>query len=208
MTRTLPVAIVGPTASGKTALALELARRLGAELVSADSRQMYRRLDAGTDKPPGTWEGGVYRVAGVPYHLVDVEDPGAATDAGRFAALAQAALADVSARGRRAILVGGTGLYVKAALGGLDRLPRRDAAVRERLAELAESRGRAWLHEELARVDPAAAAGIPPNNLHRVIRALEVHTLTGKPISSFWSGPPGRPAVYLGLSWPRAELEE
>ena len=208
----LTVAIVGPTASGKTSLALALARRLDAELISADSRQMYRRLDAGTDKPPGRWEEGaegrVYRAAGVAYHLVDLLDPSEPTDAGRFAALARARIADVARRGRRPILVGGTGLYVKAALGGLDRMPPRDPEVRERLAGLAEARGRAWLHEELARVDPAAARAVPANNVHRVVRALEVFELSGRPISSFWSSPGAPAALYIGVSWSRAELEE
>ena len=202
------LAIVGPTASGKTALALELAKRLDAELVSADSRQMYKRLDAGTDKPAGRWEGGICRVEGVPYHLIDILDPAESTDAGDFAARAERAFVLVASRGRRAILVGGTGLYVRAALGGLDKLPRRDEAVREALAEQAEARGPEWLHEELSRVDPAAARQIPPRNIHRVVRALEVHRLTGRPISSFWSNPETAPAVYFGVAWPRVELEE
>ncbi|MBI4348033.1 MAG: tRNA (adenosine(37)-N6)-dimethylallyltransferase MiaA, partial [Elusimicrobia bacterium] len=202
------IAIVGPTASGKTALALALARRLDAELVSADSRQMYRRLDAGTDKPKGRWEDGVYRVEGIPYHLVDVFEPTEPVDAGAFAARARNLFEEIAGRGRVPVLVGGTGLYVRAALGGLDRLPRRDEAVRERLAERAEGHGRQWLHEELARVDPEAARGIPPNNLHRVIRALEVWELTGKPISSFWSKPAERAALYVGVSWSKSELED
>src|SRR5581483_908249 len=98
------------TASGKTALALELARRVPSELVSADSRQMYRKLDAGTDKPAGRWEGDVYRVQGVPYHLVDCADPAEAVDAGGFAERAQKVFSEIRARGRRPILVGGTGL--------------------------------------------------------------------------------------------------
>lgn len=169
---------------------------------------MYKRLDAGTDKPKGRWEGGVYRVEGVPYHLVDLFDPAEAVDAGRFATLAQEAFDGIRSRNRLPILVGGTGLYVRAALGGLDRLPKRDERIRERLAEQAETRGREWLHEELARVDPAAARGIPPNNLHRVVRALEVYELTGKPISSFWSGPKEAAGLRLGISWPKAELED
>ena len=181
---------------------------MDAELVSADSRQMYKRLDAGTDKPKGSWDGGTYRAQGVPYHLVDVFDPKEPVDAGRFAEEASRLFDEIVGRGRVPILVGGTGLYVRAALGGLDKLPRRDEAVRERLGERAEQEGREWLHAELARVDPAAARGIPPNNLHRVVRALEVFELTGKPISSFWSKPDGRDALYVGVSWPQAELED
>ncbi|MBI5201339.1 MAG: tRNA (adenosine(37)-N6)-dimethylallyltransferase MiaA [Elusimicrobia bacterium] len=201
------IAVVGPTASGKTSLALALARKLDAELISADSRQMYKKLDAGTDKPKGSWKDGVYRVQGVPYHLVDVYDPSEPVDAGRFSEAAQALFDEIAARGRVPILVGGTGLYVRAALGGLDKLPKRDDAVRERLAETAEREGRAWLHAELARIDPEAAKGIPPNNLHRVVRALEVYELTGKPISSFWSKPGGREALHVGISWAQGELE-
>ena len=104
--------------------------------------------------------------------------------------------------------MGGTGLYVRAALGGLDKLPKRDEGVRERLAEQAEGRGHEWLHEELTRVDPVAARGIPPGNIHRVVRALEVYQLTGRPISSFWTAPSAGPAVYLGVSWTREALDE
>lgn len=176
---------------------------------------MYRRLDAGTDKPKGEWRGGpdpgrggVYLAAGVPYHLVDVYEPRERVDAGRFAEAAQRLFEEIASRGRVSILVGGTGLYVRAALGGLDRLPRRDEAVRERLAERAAGEGRERLHAELAKIDPAAARGIPPNNLQRVVRALEVYELTGRPISSFWSSPAGREALYVGVSWPQAELED
>ncbi len=206
------IAVVGPTASGKTALALELARRWDAELISADSRQMYRLLDAGTAKPEGLWgeeaARRVFRVEGIAYHLVDILDPGEGVDAGRFAALAQETARGVAARGKRAIFVGGTGLYLRAALGGLDPLPRRDAGVREKLAELAEANGRHWLHERLAQVDPQAARRIPPNNIHRVVRALEVFELTGRPISSLWSGGRQDKAVYIGISWPQSELAE
>ncbi|MCX5789386.1 MAG: tRNA (adenosine(37)-N6)-dimethylallyltransferase MiaA [Elusimicrobia bacterium] len=200
--------MVGPTASGKTSLALELAKRFPAELISADSRQMYRVLDAGTDKPAGRWDEGIYKVEGIPYHLVDIIDPKEPTDAGDFAERVAELRAEIEARGRRPVLVGGTGLYVRAALGGLDKLPKRDESVRERLAEQAEGRGREWLHEELTRVDPVAARGIPPGNLHRVVRALEVFQLTGRPISSFWTAPSEGPAVYLGVSWTRAALDE
>ncbi|MBI3550427.1 MAG: tRNA (adenosine(37)-N6)-dimethylallyltransferase MiaA [Elusimicrobia bacterium] len=210
------IAIVGPTASGKSALGIELARRLGGEIVSADSRQMYRHLDAGTAKPRGAWEesSGAERrfvAEGVPHHLVDILEPSEAIDAGRFASLAKGAVAQIESRGKRPILVGGTGLYLRALLEGLDPLPKRDERIRERLAEMADANGRHWLHEELERVDPEAAKRIPANNLQRVVRALEVYELTGKPISSQWTGKPeasGPAPIYLGIAWPRAGLEE
>ena len=203
------ICIVGPTASGKTDLALRLAPRIGGELVSADMGQMYRELDAGTAKPPGSWAGGVYASAGVPIHLVDILDPSEATDAGRFASLAGKALRSILERGKRPILVGGSGLYLRALIEGLDPLPPRDPALRERLQALAESRGRPWLHQELARRDPVAAARIPGNNLQRVVRALEICELTGKPASSQRTSARREPlldASYIGLKLDRSVL--
>jgi len=194
------IAIVGPTASGKTDLALALARRRGGELISADSRQIYKALDAGTAKPKET--------GGIRCHLVDLIDPKETIDAARFAKLAEDSIADVRSRGATPILVGGTGLYVKALLEGLDPLPPKDPAIREKLAEQAEANGRHWLHDRLTEVDPEAARRIPPGNVQRVVRALEVFEITGKPISSLWSGPKdaGR-AAYFGIQWDRPALQ-
>jgi tRNA dimethylallyltransferase len=168
------VAVLGPTASGKSDLALALAKKLGGEVISADSRQVYRHLDAGTAKP------------GYPCRLVDVAEPSERFDAGRFAELARAAIAEVRAAGRVPILCGGTGLYVRALREGLAPLPRRDDALRARLAREAETAGRPALHARLRSVDPDAAAAIPPNNIQRVVRALEVFELTGRPITAHW----------------------
>ncbi|MFH1723509.1 MAG: tRNA (adenosine(37)-N6)-dimethylallyltransferase MiaA [Elusimicrobiota bacterium] len=210
------IAVVGPTASGKTALALALAKRLGGEIVSADMGQMYRLLDAGTAKPAGSWDGGVYRVEGVPYHLVDALDPAEPTDAGRFAELARPVLDGITGRGRPGIVAGGTGLYVRSLIEGLDPLPRRDAAVRARIERRAEAgpEGRRSLHRELARRDPAAAKAIPAANLRRVVRALEVIELTGRPISEQWTLRAGRRTasagsapVYLGIRWENEALK-
>jgi tRNA dimethylallyltransferase len=201
--------IVGPTASGKTDLALRLAARIDGELVSADMGQMYRGLDAGTAKPSGSWVGGVYVSAGVPCHLVDILDPSESTDAGLFASQAGKAVRSIRERGKRPILVGGAGLYLRALIEGLDPLPPRDPALRERLQTLAESRGRPWLHQELARRDPVAAARIPGNNLQRVIRALEICELTGKPASSQRTTSRREPllaAAYIGLRMERSVL--
>lgn len=208
------IAVVGPTASGKTELALELARRRNGELVSADSRQMYRELDAGTAKPRGTWthrEGReIYLVEGIPCHLLDFLDPAETMDAARFAAMAREKIADIQGRGKTPVLAGGTGFYVKALLDGLDPLPPKNPEVRRRLAELAQANGRGWLHERLSETDPEAARRIPPGNLQRVVRALEVFELTGKPISSLWSGPKGAggAAACFGIQWERAVLKK
>ncbi len=170
------IVLAGPTASGKTALAVALAERLGAEVVSADSRQVYRRLDAGTAKPT------VEQRRRVRHHLLDLVEPDEAYDAGRFARDARAALADIAARGKRAIVCGGTGLYLKALLEGLAPLPPRDEALRARLSAL----GGPVLHARLKKADPKAAAAIPAGNVARLVRALEVLELTGKPITEHW----------------------
>jgi tRNA dimethylallyltransferase len=162
------VVIAGPTASGKTRLAIDLALALGGEVVNADSQQLYRGLDAGTAKPTAAER------AEVPHHVLDVADAGAGFDAARWLALADAAIADVAARGRVPVVCGGTGLYVRALLHGVAEAPPRDPALRERLEAEAARDGRAALHARLAAVDPEAAAKIRPNDLVRITRALEI----------------------------------
>ncbi len=174
------IVLAGPTASGKTDLAAALAEQLGGEVISADSRQVYRRLDAGTAKPSAAQR------ARVPHRLIDVADPSEPFDAGRWAREASTAIAAARAAGRVPIVCGGTGLYLRALLEGLSPLPPRDAAVRARLAAEAEEKGREALHARLAESDPAAAGAIPAANLQRVVRALEVLELTGRPISAHW----------------------
>ncbi|TPW19297.1 MAG: tRNA dimethylallyltransferase, partial [Elusimicrobia bacterium] len=154
------VAVVGPTASGKTDLALALAARLGGEVVSADMGQLYRGFDAGTAKPLGTPRDGVLLASGIPVHLIDVLSPHEPSDAGSYARLAGLAVADILARGRLPVVAGGTGFYLQALLEGLDPLPPRDPAVRARLSARARAEGAEALHAELARVDPDAAARI------------------------------------------------
>ncbi len=196
--------IGGPTASGKTELALALARRLGGEIVSADSRQLYRDLQAGTAKPRR--EGGC--VEAIPYHLIDCLELSEAFDAGRFAGMARGLCEEIRARGKLPILAGGTGLYLRAFLEGLPQMPQRHPPLRLRLEQECRERGRGWLHQRLSRVDPAAAARIPPGNIQRLIRALEVWELTGKPISSLWDGPrKGEDgALVLKIEWPPRAL--
>ena len=209
------IVIVGPTASGKTALGLEIARRKNGEIISADSRQVYRGLDCGTAKPRGFWQdrpprGKTYLVEDIPYHLVDFLDPSERMDAARFVVMAREKIAEIQGRGKVPIVVGGTGLYVKALFDGLDPLPPKNPEIREKLAEEAQDNGREWLHERLAKVDPEAASRIPAGNIQRVVRALEVYELTGKPISSLWSGPKsdGGAAAYFGIQWERNALKE
>ena len=173
------LALVGPTAGGKTELALALAPELDAEIVSVDSRQVYRRLDVGTAKPDPAAR------AAVPHHLLDVVEPDEPYDAARFARDARVAVADVLARGRRVLLVGGSGLYLRALTEGLCPAPPADAAVRAALAGELAVRGVAALHEELHAHDPEAAARIAARDAVRIVRALEVLRLTGRPLSEW-----------------------
>ncbi|HSD66482.1 MAG TPA: tRNA (adenosine(37)-N6)-dimethylallyltransferase MiaA [Vicinamibacteria bacterium] len=197
---------MGPTASGKSALALRLARARGGEIVSCDSLQVYRGLDIGSAKPTPEER------AEVRHHLVDVADPGEAFSAAEYARLARVALAEIAARGRLAIVAGGTGLYLRALLLGLFEGPSRDDALRRRLEGLADRFGEARLHRLLARVDPVAAARIRPRDRVRVVRALEVYRATGLPISDQQrAGAPalrGFRTLVVGLDPDRAALRE
>lgn len=165
--------VVGPTASGKTELAVELAERLDGEIIGADSVQVYRRFEVGTGKPTAAQR------ARVPHHLIDVVDPLDPMDAARWAELASACVADVAARGRRPIVCGGSFLFVKSLLYGLAGAPPGDVATRERHRALAASEGRPALHARLAAVDPERARALAPNDLVRVSRALEIFELSG-----------------------------
>lgn len=210
----LPIPIiVGPTASGKTEAGISLAHALHGEVVSADSRQIYRFLSIGTTKPKGRWKGrGNERrfvVQGVVHHLVDCFDPREVFSAGEFVRAAAARLNEIHARGRTAILVGGTGLYLRALIRGLAPLPPRDLRVREALLREAETKGRETLHAKLKRIDPVAARNIPPRNIQRLVRALEVYQITGQPISLLQkqTKPVGPWNFRLfGLRWPREAL--
>ncbi len=177
MTRPRVVAIVGPTAVGKSALALALAERLGGEIVSADSRQIYRGLDVGTAKPSPEDR------ARVPHHLLDVADPDERFDAARFRALALDAIATSTDRGHPLIVCGGTGLYVRALRHGLFEGPSADAELRAALYERERVLGDGTLHRDLLAVDADAAARLHPRDTVRLVRALEVLRLTGRPIS-------------------------
>lgn len=171
------IALVGPTAAGKSALALRLARDAGGEIVSCDSLQVYRGLDIGSAKPTPEER------ALVPHHLVDVVDPDAPFSAADYARLARRALSEIAGRDRPAVVVGGTGLYLRALLEGLFAGPSRDEALRRRLEGLAERHGDARLHRWLRRVDPEAASRISVRDRVRVVRAIEVCLATRLPLS-------------------------
>lgn len=202
--RVTHLALVGPTAAGKSALAFALARELGdVEIISLDSMQVYRGMDIGTAKPTPAER------AAVVHHLVDVADPDDDWSVARTQAGARAALADIEARGRRALLVGGTGLYVRAVVDDL-QIPGEDLARRAELEAATEPvEGLERAYRELEDLDPAAAARIEPLNRRRIVRALEVIHLTGRPFSSFGPGvdhfgPPAVPVRMIGVWLPRA----
>jgi tRNA dimethylallyltransferase len=198
--------IVGPTASGKTELALELCQRVGGEIVSADSVQVYRHFDKGTGKPSPEER------ARAAHHLLDIVEPNEAMDAGRWAELASTTITELAARGKQPIVCGGTFLWVRALVYGLAPAPPASAELRLQHQELAAREGRARLHRDLAAVDPEAAARLAPNDLVRVSRALEVHALTGVPISR-WQAEhgfrtPRFQARLLGVKRTREELDQ
>ena len=189
------IAIVGPTASGKSALAMRVAERVGGEIVAADSRQVYRGMDVGTAKPT------VEERARIPHHLIDVADPGERYDVLRYQRDGREALAEIRARGRVALVVGGTGLYVRALLDGLDlaSLPH-DPAVRARL----ESEDPSALHERLRAIDPEAASRVDPRNRRRLVRYLEVATIADGPVPRVRGARVA--ALRIGLRPPREVL--
>ena len=197
------VAVVGATATGKSHLGLALANALNGEVVSCDSTAVYRGLDIGTDKlPPAERHG-------VPHHLVDVADPREVYSAARYAADAADAIRGITARGRVPILVGGTGFYYRALVRGLFPGPARDEPLRARLNRVADWRGVDALFRWLARVDPPSARRIQPRDRTRLVRALEVYLLTGRPLTAHFqaTAPPieGLEVLAFGLRTPRAE---
>jgi tRNA dimethylallyltransferase len=175
------VAIVGPTATGKSALGISLARRFDGEIVSCDSTAVYRGFDIGTDKVPAAEQ------RGIPHHMVDVVDPTEEYSAARYAREAARVIRDITARGKLPILVGGTGFYYRALTRGLFEGPGRDEDLRRRLERVASRRGPDYLHRWLARVDPASAARIQAPDVKRVVRALEVWLVTGRPLTDHFA---------------------
>ena len=199
------LAIVGPTASGKTSLALSVAENYDAEIVSADSRQIYRYFDIGTAKPS------VRERTLVKHHFVDVLEPSSEFNAGQFGADARKVITEILRKGKLPVLVGGSGLYVKAALDGLFDGPGKDPEIRMMLEAQLQAEGLEALLNTLRSVDPRTLERMKEITPRRVIRALEVYRITGRPISEFHSDEktsPGFEAYQVGLLWDRAELYE
>lgn len=198
------IILCGPTGVGKSALAVKLARFFNGEVISADSQQVYRDVTIGTGKLS------TIEQSGIPHHLLDVVPPNGHFDAGQFVNLANAAIEGIAARGNRVIVVGGTGLYLKALMFGLVDTVSRDDAFRATLNARMEKEGIESLHAELQTVDPQRAAALNPRDKSRIIRALEVYHLTGQPISAVQSehgfAQERYPAVWIGLTRPRDEL--
>ena len=197
--------IVGPTAVGKSGAALVLAKEIGGEIVSADSRKIYKYMDIGTAKPAEE------KRKEVPYHLLDLIEPHEEFSAGRFGEEAEKVITQIHERGKMPLLVGGSGLYVVAATEGLFSGPSADKVRRKRWEEEAKESGGLYLYEKLRKIDPPAASRIHPHDLVRIIRALEVYEETGKPISSLqYRGNRGKSKPYnliiLGLNRPRENL--
>jgi tRNA dimethylallyltransferase len=201
LTHSAALAIVGPTGSGKSALALALARRFGGEIVNCDSLQLYRFLDIGTAKPS------LEERSQVPHHLFDVLDPDTVFTAGDYSRLARPVLREIAGRGRLPVVVGGTGFYLRALIDGLFPGPGKDQALRDRLASKPQR-----LHKLLTRLDPKAANAIHPNDTKKLIRALEISILTRRPISAV-QAELGRDRLEnfsflkIGLNPPREELK-
>jgi tRNA dimethylallyltransferase len=201
------VAVVGPTASGKTRFAVALAQAVNGEVVSGDSMQIYRGMDIGTGKitPEET--------RGVPHHLLDIKEPWETFSVAEFQGLARAAIRDIHHRGRLPVLVGGSGLYIRAAVDAYEFLPQEQGDVfqyRERMKQLGAEKGNVYLHGLLAQKDPGAAAKLHPNDVKRILRALEYAEIHGRPISSNNRAKQDQTALYrtkfLGLHWERAVL--
>lgn len=181
MTRPRLIAIVGPTATGKSALGIALAERFGGEVVSCDSTAVYRGFDIGTDKVP------VAERRGIPHHMIDLVEPTEEYSAARYAREAAQVVRDITARGRLPVLVGGTGFYYRALTRGLFEGPGRDEALRRRLEHVASRRGPECLHRWLAAVDPPSAARIQVRDVKRLVRALEVWIVTGRPLTEHFA---------------------
>ncbi|MDR1684774.1 MAG: tRNA (adenosine(37)-N6)-dimethylallyltransferase MiaA [Elusimicrobiota bacterium] len=211
MKHKLPIILAGPTASGKTEVALRLARLLGGEIISCDSRQIYKYLNAGTAAPEGAWEGGFYKVDGAIYHLVDFLDPAQSYDVSQFTEAAK----EITAAKPDApfIFAGGTGMYIQSYFTGMDKLPRGDAGLRAELSFLVNQHGKEALHARLAAVDAQSAREIPAGNVQRVMRAMEIYLLTGRPASVLRTGKfstdisPAK-ACFVYLNWEKEALNK
>ncbi|RDV84769.1 tRNA (adenosine(37)-N6)-dimethylallyltransferase MiaA [Ammonifex thiophilus] len=195
------VVITGPTATGKTAVGIEVALRLGGEIISADSMMVYKGMDIGTAKPS------LEERKGVPHHLIDVVEPHEHFSVGAFQALARKLIEEIHSRGRLPLLVGGTALYIRAVIDGYTFPVKADKELRQRLLKEAQEKGTAHLHAQLQAIDPRAAGKIHPHDRKRIVRALEIYYQTGKPPSEVMKKePPPYDVLMFGLNLPREEL--
>lgn len=201
----IPLLVIGgPTASGKTALSVELAKRLDGEIVSADSMQIYKYMDIGSAKPDEAEKGGI------PHHLMDVAEPTENFSLGDYLVLARNAIADIHKRGKLPVLTGGTGLYINSLIKNIELTDEQDThLIREKLTEFAKKHGNEALHQKLCSIDPESAERIHPNNVKRVMRALEIYLATGKTMTESLKDsvkPPIYKAVQYGINFDREAL--
>ena len=204
MTKTPAIAIIGPTASGKTALALRIAKHVHGEIVNCDAFQVYRHMTIGTAKPT------IAERQSIPHHMLDLHDPCDPFSAGQYQRLARKALKEIRGRGNTAIVAGGSGLYIKALIDGFFQGPGRSEELRNRMGRIVQRRGAASLYRALKRVDPKGAERISEPDTSRIIRAYEIYLLTGKPMS-FWQCQPRDELkdfrwLKIGIQWPREVL--
>lgn len=203
------VLIVGPTASGKTEVAVELCQKLPAEIISADSRQVYKYLTIGTNKPVGEWIGEEYLYKNIPYHLVDFLEPHLYYDANRFYTDASSLINRIWSKNKIPIVVGGTGLYIKTITEGITILPKKNEKIRNYLTQLAILYGKNYLYNMLKTYDPQRAKEIHPNNTQRIIRSLEIILQTGKPFTQIVSENPKTKSydtIIFGLYYDKKTL--
>ncbi len=203
------VLIVGPTGSGKTEVGVELCHKIPSEIISADSRQVYKYLSIGTNKPIGRWENGEYIYKDVPYHLVDFLEPELCYDAGRFYNDASLLISKIWSKNKIPFIVGGTGLYINTITKGISVLPKRNEEIRNYLSQLVSLYGKNYLYTMLNSLDPQRAKEIHPNNIQRIIRSLEIILQTGKPFTQVVSeNPKTKPydTIIFGLYYDKKIL--
>ncbi len=206
------IAIIGPTASGKTKFAISLAKQINGEIISADSIQVYKYMNIGTSKPNGKWltvdKKRLFVVDGIPHYMIDVISPDREFNVGKYQTKVTGIIEEVHKKGKIPFLVGGTGLYIKAIIKGLCSAPSKNQKIREDLKKEAIEKGTEYLYKRLKKIDSQSASRIHPNNLQRIIRALEVYQITGTPFSQIQQSTPSSnyKTIMFGLNWNRETL--